>query len=110
MTPSEFAIILSVVDNASRAISQGQEKVEGLARAGEHMISARVGLKFAGGLIREASDVLALAGAARPATSFHGDIARINSALAPTGISRLSNIQEFAIAQSPRRTYAVERA
>ncbi|MBV8056633.1 MAG: hypothetical protein JO071_15480 [Deltaproteobacteria bacterium] len=46
------------MDNASRVLTQVQEKLEGLAKAGERMKAIGEGVTFAGGLIRAAGDAL----------------------------------------------------
>jgi hypothetical protein len=109
VTPLQLAIILSVVDNASRIIHQVQEKLEGLSKV-EHMISVGEGMTFAGGLIRAADDALGFADAAREAMDFQDEIARVNIVLPRTAgsILQLGEIQELAIAQSERHGYAAK--
>ena len=107
MTPLELAIVLSAVDNASRAITQVQEKLEGLANVGDRMTAIGERITFAG-LIRTAGDVLGVGDTARSAMSFQDEIARVNTALPPTaaGIKQLGETQEFAIAQLQHHAYA----
>jgi TP901 family phage tail tape measure protein len=110
MTPLELAIVLSAVDNASRAISQIQEKLEGLAAAGERMRAIGEGMTFAGGLIRAARDARGLDDATRAAMSFQDAMPLVNALLPPPaeGFKQLAQIREFAIAQSQLHAYAAK--
>ncbi len=111
MTPLELAIVLSAVDNASRAITEVQENLEGLGQVGERMTVIGEGLTFGGGLMRAAGDAMGFGGTIRRVMSFQDEVARVNAVLPPTAAGRrqLSQIQEFAISQSQRHAYAAEQ-
>ncbi len=110
MSPLEFAIVISAVDQASRVLTGIQEKLEGFARAAESMRAVGEGMTFAGGLMRAAGDVLGLNEATRAAMDFQDEIARVHTVLPPTaeGLRQLGEIEEFAIAQSQRHAYAAK--
>src|SRR5262249_13967208 len=112
MSPLELAIVLSAVDNASRIINRVQEKLEGLAKAGESLRKVGEGMTFGGGLIRAAGDALAFADAARPTISFHDEVAPVITVLPPSAerIGQLGESQEFATFQPQRHAYPAKDA
>ena len=108
MNGLELAVILSVVDNASRVINRVQEKLEDLAKAGERMTATGGGTTFAGGLIRAAGDAFGLSEATFSAVSFQDESARVSPVFPPiaAGLKNRCEIQAFAIPQSQPYAYA----
>jgi hypothetical protein len=111
VTPLQLAIVLSVVDSASRLLNQVQEKLKGFTRVDERMKAAGETMAIAGGLMRTAADALGFTDPARSAAHIQEQIAWVGIVLSPTtqGLRDVSKIQWFAIAKSPLHSHAVKQ-
>jgi hypothetical protein len=111
VTPLQLAIVLSVVDSASRLLNQVQEKLKGFTRVDERMKAAGETMAIAGGLMRTAADALGFTDPARSAAHIQKQIAWVGIVLSPTaqGLRDVSKIQPFAIAESPLHSHAVKQ-